>query len=58
MIFFDKEYDDESLYDLERDVHEAFDPRFNPAMPVLEKDANGFTAGRYRVVMYLLEEDE
>ena len=58
MIFFDKEYDDESLYDLGRDVYEAFDPEFNPAMPVLEKDEHGFTNGRYRVVIYLLEEEK
>jgi len=58
MIVFDQEYCDETLNDVERDVMEAFDPAFNPRMPELEKDEHGFSDARYRVVIYLIEDEE
>ena len=49
MILFEKEYDGESLYDLQRDVHEAFVEDFNPIMATLPKDKHNFTMGTFTV---------
>ena len=58
MIVFDQEYCDETLNDVERDVIEAFDPKFNPCMPELEKDEYGFSDARYRITIELIEDEE
>ena len=49
MIIFDKEYDDGSLNDLERDVMEAFDPDFNSRLPIPLPPSDT----KYRVMIYL-----
>ena len=54
MIIFDKEYDDGSLDDLERDVMEAFDPDFNSRLPIPLPSSNA----KYRVMIYLIEDDK
>lgn len=49
MILFEKQYDGESLHDLERDVYEAFVEDFNPIMATLPKDPHNFTKGIFTV---------
>lgn len=46
---FEKEYDGESLYDLGRDIHEAFNPAFNPAIDSVPQDVYGFQKGTFKV---------
>lgn len=46
---FSKTYDGESLYDLGRDIHEAFEDDFNPAIKVAPKDEYGFHKGTFTV---------
>jgi len=48
---FDKEYDSESLCDLSRDVHEAFNNDFNPTVADIPKDEYGFHEGRFIVTI-------
>ena len=49
IILFEKEYDSESVGDLERDVYEAFVEDFNPIMATLPKDQYNFTTGTFTV---------
>jgi hypothetical protein len=57
-IFF-KEYSSEELCDLERDMSEAFDPRFNPKnITQLETDEHGFHKGTFRVSIVWRSEDD
>lgn len=53
LFLLDKEYDMEALYDVERDVIESFDPKFNPIAELVDKyypqDKNGFNEAIYRV---------
>lgn len=59
MILFNKDYDDESTYDLERDIHEALCEEYNPLIKQLPpKDKNGFRTGTYRVTIEYLPEEE
>jgi hypothetical protein len=51
MILFNKKYDDESLYDLGRDIEEAIDQRFNDLISKLPKDEDGFTKGTFTVTI-------
>ena len=46
---FKKEYDGESLYDIQRDVHEAFDSRFNPLAGQIPQEECGFPEGTFTV---------
>jgi len=48
---FSKNYDGESLYDLSRDVHEAFDPRFNDKADGIPVDEYGFQKGSFKVTI-------
>ncbi len=48
---FKKEYDGESLYDIQRDVHEAFDSRFNPLAEQIPQDEYGFQQGTFTVTI-------
>lgn len=49
LTLLDKKYDGESLYDVARDVHEAFDSRFTPAMAQVPKDEHGFAQGTFTI---------
>jgi hypothetical protein len=51
MIVFKKTYDGESIYDLERDIAESIDERFNDLMSDLPTDENGFTKGKFKVTI-------
>ena len=46
---FQKDYDGESLYDLSRDISEAFDERFNPTVATIPKDEHCFQKGTFTV---------
>jgi len=48
---FKKEYDGESICDLERDILESFDERFNPAASVITLDDNYIPKGRFIVTV-------
>jgi hypothetical protein len=50
-ILFDKEYDDEGLSDLQRDLYKAFDPKTNPLWIDIPKDEQGFKEGRFIVTI-------
>lgn len=53
LFLLDKEYDSEALYDVQRDVIECFDPKFNPVAKLVDKyypqDRNGFNEAIYKV---------
>jgi len=53
MIIFDKEYDGESIADIEEDVYDAINN--NDYMPV---DEHGFTKGTFRVTISWSEDNE
>lgn len=48
---FHKEYDGESIYDVQRDVIEAFDTKFNPEVTDIPQDENGFQEGQFIVTV-------
>lgn len=48
---FHKEYDGESIADVERDVLESFDVRFNPEAEVITLDENYIPEGRFIVTV-------
>jgi len=50
-IVFEKLYDDESLYDLERDLSEALTPDYNPVIAEIPQDGNGFRTGTFKVLI-------
>ena len=49
MNIFEKEYDGESIYDVQRDVIEAFDERFNRMVKDIPQDEYGFQQGTFTV---------
>lgn len=49
LTLLDKQYDGESIVDVERDVHEAFDSRFTPAAAAILSYEHGFQKGTFRV---------
>ncbi len=51
MIIFKKAYDDESLYDLERDISEAISEEYNPKMGDIPKDEDGWMKGTFKVTI-------
>lgn len=51
MELFKKVYDGESLYDLGRDVHEAFNEDFNPIVSAVPQDEYGIQQGRFTVTI-------
>ncbi len=51
MILFKKEYCDEELYDVERDVSECFDLDFNPKVKDIPVGEDGFTEGTYTITI-------
>lgn len=50
-VIYSKEYDYESLYDLQRDLCEAIDETFNPTMKDLPADEHGFILGTFKVTI-------
>lgn len=46
---FQKNYDGESLYDVYRDVIEAFEEAYNPTVAAIPKDEHGFQKGTFTV---------
>jgi hypothetical protein len=51
MIIFEKEYCDESLYDLERDVGESIQGYHNPKYSKLPEDEDGYKKGVFTVTI-------
>ncbi len=49
MKIFDKVYDWESLYDLARDMEEAFQPDYNQLVSKVPTDKYGMHKGSFRV---------
>lgn len=48
---FEKEYDGESIVDINRDIMESFDPDFNPRADVIPNDEYGFHQGTFKVTV-------
>lgn len=46
---FEKEYDGESLYDLDRDISEAFILEFNKIIDTIPTDQYGIHTGKFNV---------
>lgn len=51
MEIFKKEYDGESLYDLERDVVEALMEEYNSVIGEIPTDEHGFQQGTFEVTI-------
>jgi len=56
MIIFRKDYSAEELCDVERDVIEAFDPRFNDIINDLPMNKDGFIEGNFTVTIQWKED--
>lgn len=56
LTIFNKEYDGESIYDLDRDVAEAMIEDYNPLLKDVPFDENGFQQGRFTVSITWSEE--
>lgn len=52
---FCKVYDGESIVDLNRDIIESFDGRFNPAVFKIPTDEYGFMTGKFVVSISWME---
>jgi len=55
---YEKVYDGESLYDLERDIAESFDPRYNPIVESIPQDKHGIQLGEFTVTITWKNENE
>lgn len=49
MIILSKQYDGESIVDMYRDVAEAYNERFTPALATIPRDEHGFHKGTFKV---------
>lgn len=56
VIVFDKEYDGESLYDLDRDIHECMDSTFNSVIDTIPVDEYNLMQGTFKVTVEWSEE--
>lgn len=56
MKLFEKEYSAESLVDLQEDVFEAFNPKYNNLVDQILVDENGFMEGTFRVTIEWMDE--
>ena len=56
MIVFEKEYDGESLYDLDRDIAESLDEAYNEIVKEIPTDEHGFQLGTFKVQISWSEE--
>jgi hypothetical protein len=50
-VIFDKTYDGETIADVQRDLIESFDPRFNPKAKDIPVDEYGFQKGRFKITV-------
>lgn len=50
-VVFKKDYDGESLYDVERDVMESFDENYNPIVKDIPQDQYGIQKGTFTVTI-------
>lgn len=57
MLVFDKHYDGESLCDLERDIVEALDSRYNPIVDDIPQDKHGISKGTFEVIIKWVNDD-
>lgn len=51
MKLFEQKYDGESLYDVDRDVSEAFREDFNPLVAQIPSDEYGIQEGTFKVTI-------
>lgn len=51
MILFQKEYDGESIVDLERDISECLEGSFNALAYAIPVDEHGFHKGNFKVIV-------
>jgi len=58
MLVFDKTYDGESLCDLERDVVESLDSRYNPIVDQIPQDKHGISKGVFKVTITWVQNDD
>lgn len=56
LTVFNKEYDGESIYDLDRDVTECLDGEYNPEADCIPIDEYGFQKGKFTVTITWSEE--
>ena len=56
-IIFEKDYDGESLYDLPRDISEAFNDDFNKEIIQVPKDEFEFLQGTFKVKIEWIPEE-
>ena len=54
---FSKQYDGESIYDVQRDMIEAFDPNFNPKAAGIPQDEYGFQTGTFNITIEWIPQD-
>lgn len=57
ITIFEKTYDGESLYDLDRDVAEALDSRYNELTKQIPQDQWGICQGEFRVIIQWTSEE-
>lgn len=50
-VIFTKQYDGESMVDIDRDITEAFECRFNPNAKVITSDEYGLFNGTFTVTV-------
>lgn len=57
MLIFEKSYAAEELSDLDRDMCECFDERFNPVVGRIPTDECGFQKGKFTVTVTWVDEE-
>lgn len=55
-LLFEKEYDGESIIDMERDVFEAVQPAFNEMARSIPTDEYGIQRGTFRVKLEWIDD--
>ena len=58
MIVFEKFYDGESLYDIDRDVAESMQGEYNPLVLKIPSDEFGIQRGTFKVTIQWFSENE
>lgn len=56
-IIFQKQYDGESLFDLERDILECINEEYNDELEELPKDEHGFQKGIFTATIEWSEDE-
>jgi len=57
MVIFKQEYDGESIYDVDRDVSEAFDSKFNPIVGTIPTDEHYIQKGTFTILITWSDEE-